>query len=68
MTQEYTTIHLDEIVCSFTWSNDQELVVAQLALDRNHSSSEILHILLAIRKNSNFQDNNEIKESIIMFT
>ena len=24
------TIHLDEIMCNFTWSNDQELVRAQL--------------------------------------
>ena len=31
MTQEYTTIHLDDIVCSFTWSIDHQRVCAQLA-------------------------------------
>ena len=69
VTQKYTTIHLDDIVCSFALSNDQDLVRAQLAGKNKHSSSEILLILLAIRRNSNYyKDNDESKENIIMFT
>ena len=57
-------------MCSFTWSNDQEFVhMRNLQVNRKHlSSSEILLILLAICRNSNFQDNNEIKENIVMFS
>ena len=38
-----------------------------LWVNRKHSSSEILLITLAICWNSNYQDNNEIKENIARF-
>ena len=46
----------------------KNLCVHNLRVNRKHSSSEILLILLAIRRNSSYQDNNEIKDNIVMFT
>ena len=52
-------------MCSFTWSNDQELVRAQLV---GKQTEILLFFYIAIRRNSNYQDDNEIKENIVMFT
>ena len=46
----------------------KNLCVHNLRVNRKHSSSEILLILLAIRRNSNYKDDNEIEENIVMFT
>ena len=47
-------------MCSFTWSNDQELVRVQLV---GKQKACILLVLLAIRWNSKYQDDNEIKKT-----